>query len=447
MPRASGNPARERALRVVRRLRGAGHEALFAGGAVRDRLLGRTPRDYDVATSARPEEVRSLFSSTVPVGERFGVVLVLVEGEPVEVATFRRDLRPGDGRRPAEVAYTEDPREDARRRDFTVNALFEDPETGQLLDVVGGRADLRARRVRAVGDPRVRFREDRLRMLRAVRLAAQLDFSIEEETFAAVREEAREISVVSGERIRDELLLILTGPAPGKGLRLLREGRLLKEILPEVEEMAGVPQPPEFHPEGDVFEHTCRVLEHLDSPSPVLALGALLHDVGKPPTLAVRERIRFDGHAARGAEMAAGICRRLRLSRRETEEVVELVRDHLRFMEVRRMREARLRRFLTGPLAEEHLALHRADCLASHGDLGNWEFCRRRRARDLAEPPPPPRLVTGRDLIEMGLTPGPRFAEILGEVEDRCLEGRLSGREEALAYVRSRLAGGDGGEE
>jgi poly(A) polymerase len=428
---------------VVRGLTDAGYEALIAGGAVRDLLLGRDPGDFDVATSARPEQVEAVFSHVVPVGERFGVVLVLVRGEPVEVATFRFDAEYADGRRPVAIRFSETAEEDARRRDFTVNGLFLDPRTGAVLDHVGGREDLSRGLLRAIGDPKERFDEDRLRMLRAVRLAAALGFEVEARTWAAMRARCAEISSVSGERIRDELLKTLTGPRPRRGVELLAASGLLEVVLPEVAAMIGVMQPPRFHPEGDVYQHTLLALSRLEAPSPVLAMATLLHDVGKPATRSQAERVRFDRHAGVGAAMAEDICRRLRFSRREGEAVAELVRDHLRFMSIMRMREARRRRFLTGERAAEHLALHRADCLASHGDLSHHEFAAEARRRYEAAPPPPPRLVTGRDLIEAGLTPGPIFARILSEVEDLVLEDRLRTREEALGWVRSRIESGE----
>jgi poly(A) polymerase len=439
---ASTSIARQRALSVVRRLKEAGFVAYFAGGAVRDRLLGREPLDFDVATSAPPGDVRALFPRVIPVGEDFGVVLVMVEETAVQVATFRKEAVYLDGRHPSHVVFSQQAEEDAWRRDFTVNGLFLDPLTDEIMDFVGGRRDLKTRTIRAIGDPTERFYEDRLRLLRAVRFASILGFSIEAGTERAIRDLAPELASVSGERIREELLRILTGPAPGEGLRMLLDTGLLPVFLGEVAAMVGVSQPPEFHPEGDVFTHTCLVLEALAPRTPVLAMAALLHDVGKPPTFAVRERIRFDGHAAKGAEMAEEICRRLRFSRRSTEEITVLVRDHQRFMEVDRMREARLRRFLLDPLAESHLALHRADCLGSHRELGHYDFCLRRRAEILAEPPKPPRLLTGADLISLGLAPGPAFAEMLAEVDDLRLEGRLEDREAALAYVRRRIVGG-----
>jgi len=427
----------QEALRVVQSLKSAGHQALFAGGAVRDGLLGREPLDYDVATSATPSQVKAAFKRVIPVGEKFGVVLVMQGTVAVEVATFRRDSVYGDGRHPDSVAFASDAEEDALRRDFTINGLFLDPFSGEIFDYVGGREDLAAGLVRAIGAPEERFNEDRLRMLRAVRFACTLSFEIEEKTMDAIRTLAPLVSSVSGERLRDELVRILIGPAPGRGLRLLQETGLLKAFLPEVAAMVGVEQPPQFHPEGDVFVHTTLVLDALDSPSPVLALAALLHDVGKPPTFQVKERIRFDRHAQVGAEMAEVICRRLRMSRREMDNVAELVSDHMTFMHVKEMREARLARFLTSPLAEVQLALHRADCLGSHRRLENYEFAVARREEILARPPPVEPLLSGRDLIELGLSPGPWFAEILTEVENLRLEGTLSDRTRALEWVRT----------
>jgi len=438
---------RLRALEVVERLRAAGHQALFAGGCVRDELLGREPDDFDVATSARPDEVRGLFEKVVPVGERFGVGMVLIEGVPVEVATFRLDHAYGDGRHPDFVTFSDGPEEDARRRDFTVNGLFRDPATEEVLDYVGGLEDIEAGVIRAIGDPAERFGEDRLRMLRAVRFACALGFEIDGATLRAVCDRATDIDSVSWERKRDEILKIISGPAPSRGLGLLLETGLLAEVLPEVRDMVGVEQPPEFHPEGDVFVHTGLVLDELEDPSPVLAVAALLHDVGKPPTFERAERIRFDGHAGIGAEMATEICRRMKLSRRATEDVAELVRNHLRFFDVEKMREARLRRFLTSPLAEAQLELCRADSAASHEKLETWRFCVEKREAYLSEPASVERFVTGRDLIDLGMAPGPRFAEILREFENLQLEGRLSTREEALALARSRFQSGDEHEE
>jgi len=433
-------PARE----VARRLRGKGREALLAGGCVRDRLLGRRPRDYDVATAARPEEVRALFPRTVPVGERFGCVQVLGEdGSKVEVTTFRSDGAYTDGRRPDAVAFGTDPATDARRRDFTVNALFEDPATGEVLDFVRGRADLDARVIRAVGDPGERFDEDRLRMLRAVRFAAVLGWALDPATRAAIRERAPLAASVAAERTRAELGRMLTEGGAARGLDLLRETGLLPVLLPEVALCAGVPQPPEFHPEGDVLVHTRLVVAGLDllpAPAPeVLAFAALFHDVGKPPTIRFADRIRFDGHDRVGAGMAEKACRRLRFSNAETSAVATLVERHMIWRNLPHMREARLRRFLADPLFPEHLALHRLDCMGSHGDLALHDFAVAARERFAAEPPRPPRVLTGDDLVAMGHRPGPRFAKILRAVEDAWLERRLSTPAEAREFVRRRF--------
>jgi len=432
---------------VVDALRGAGFRALLAGGAVRDRLLGRPAADFDVATSATPSEVKEVFPSVVPVGEDFGVVLVVLDRHPVEVATFRSDARYDDGRHPIGVTFSQDPEEDAVRRDFTVNALFFDPESSEVLDYTGGRKDLEARVIRAVGDPLERFAEDRLRMLRAVRFAAKLDFEMAHETWAAIQVLAIDIADVSGERVRDELIGILAGPDPVRGIRMLLATGLLEEVLPEVAAMVDVPQPSRFHPEGDVYSHTLAAVALTEPRTARLVLSALLHDIGKPVTLTRAERVRFDRHAPLGAEMSEVICRRLRMSREETDAVRELVHDHLRFMSVRKMREAKLRRFLTGRLGPEHIALHRADCRASHGDLSNWRYCRERVEAWSREPPLPERLVTGRDLKALGLAPGPAFAPMLREIEDLTLEKKVRTREEALEWLRRRVEEGTSSDE
>lgn len=422
------------ALALIRRLKAAGHEAFLVGGCVRDLLMGRPPTDFDIATSARPEESARLFRRTIPVGAQFGVLLVLKGSCRFEVATFRTDLKYLDSRHPESVRFST-PRQDALRRDFTVNGLFFDPLRGRVIDYVKGRADLRKKRIRAIGDPVRRFEEDRLRMLRAVRFAATLDFAIDPATFAAVRAGAGQIHRISPERIRDELVKLFTGPFPGRGLALLDESGLLKEILPEVVRMKGVAQPPEFHPEGDVYTHTLLVLDRLKNPSPVLAWGALLHDVGKPPTFRIADRIRFDGHDRVGAAMARRICRRLKFSNADMEAIAALVANHMRFKDVRQMRLSTLKRFLAAPTFPEELKLHRADCLGSHGDLTNWRFLRRK----LKELPPrelkPPRLIDGNDLLEMGYPEGPMIGAILKAVEERQLEGALTSRPQALEWV------------
>lgn len=426
------------ATEVVRRLRGAGFAAYFVGGCVRDHLLGRPPHDVDIVTSASPEEVLRLFPESVPVGAKFGVVRVRIDSREFEVATFREEGPYADGRHPSFVRFA-DVQADVQRRDFTINGLLYDPIEGRVLDLVGGLEDLQARLIRTIGDPRQRFSEDKLRMLRAVRLAVELDFQIAPEVAEAIRAMADQITVVSAERIREELVRILTGPAPGKGLRLLHEVGLLGAILPEVEAMVGVPQPDVFHPEGDVFTHTALALDHLRSPSAVLAMGVLLHDVGKPPTYTVEDRVRFPRHDEVGAEIALKVCRRLRFSNEETERIVALVREHMRFKDLPRMRPAKARRFLARPDFPDHLELHRVDCLASHGDLSTYEWAKEAHARLSEEEPMPRRLITGDDLIELGLKPGPAFREILSAVEDEQLEGRISTREEALAFLKRLL--------
>jgi len=428
-------PTLATASEIVARLRRAGFDAYLAGGSVRDMLLGRPAADYDIATAATPPEVTALFSETVQVGAAFGVVQVLVDGAPYEVATFRTEGPYRDHRHPSSVRYAT-VREDALRRDFTINGLFWDPTTREVLDLVGGQADLAARVVRTIGDPSARFAEDGLRMLRAVRQAAELSFEIAPETREAIGRMARDLAAVSAERIRDELVRIAAGPDPSRGLALLRDTGLLQVVLPEVAAEAGVPQPAEFHPEGDVFEHTRLVLAHLRAPTGTLAMAALLHDVGKPPTLARADRIRFNRHDEVGAELARDVMGRLRFPRREIDRVTALVRQHMIFKDVPRMREARLRRLLDEPEFPELLELHRADCEASHGDLSTYEWVRAKQG-ELAASPPAPRYVTGDDLLALGLPAGPRVGEILRAVDDARLEGRVRTREEAIALARA----------
>jgi len=425
----------DKATEIVRVLRKAGFRAYWAGGCVRDLIMGHDPQDYDVATDARPEQVMRLFPKTVPVGVSFGVVKVLADESEFEVATFRSDGRYLDGRHPVEVHYSGD-REDALRRDFTINGMFYDPVKKEIIDYVDGQRDIKAGLIRAIGNPRERFEEDKLRLLRAVRFASRFNYAIEPQTREAIKERAGEITQVSAERIRDELKKMLTGPNPSGSLSLLLETGLVKPILPEVTTMAGVEQPKEFHPEGDVLTHTLLLLKNLDRPSFELALAALLHDIGKPPTFTIRDRIRFDNHCEVGARMAEAICGRLRLSNEQTERVVELVRDHLRFKDVRQMRESTLKRFLRRPGFQEHLELHRLDCLASHGDLTLWEFCKNKLAEIGPEEMRPERLLTGDDLIRIGYKPGPLFSNILTQLEDAQLEGRIKSRDEAIEWVR-----------
>jgi poly(A) polymerase len=440
------------AISIIKTLRQQGFQAYLVGGCVRDLLLKREPADYDVATSATPSQVMEIFPETYAVGAQFGVVLVPLPEEQrasrdenalpkactVEVATFRSDLGYSDGRHPDEVRFSRDPREDVARRDFTINGMMLDPASGEVLDFVGGRQDLDAGIIRAIGDPERRFAEDKLRMLRAVRFAARFEYAIEPGTLAAIQRLAPEIQVVSRERVRDELTKMLTEGHSRRAFLLLDESGLLKEVLPEITAMKGVEQPPEFHPEGDVFVHTLLLLENLPDPCPpTLAWGALLHDVGKPATFRVApDRIRFDDHVDVGVKIAEDICGRLRFSKDDTAEVVALVDNHMRFGHATRMKESTLKKFLRMPHFEDHLALHRADSLASHRNLSTYDFVRAK----LAEIPPekirPVALVTGDDLIAAGYKPGPRFREILDAVEDAQLEGRLLSRDAAQDFVR-----------
>jgi poly(A) polymerase len=407
---------------------------------VRDILLGRDPADYDVSTDATPDRVQSLFRESLAVGAQFGVIIVTEGDDQVEVATFRSDVGYSDGRHPDRVVFSGSAREDVQRRDFTINALLLDPETNEVLDYVGGRDDLKAGIIRAIGQPAERFREDKLRMIRAVRFAARFHYAIEAATFSAIVKLAPDICQVSAERIRDELTKILTEGAARRGFELLDETRLLPEILPEVARMKGVEQPPQFHPEGDVWIHTLMMIGQLQPGcSPTLAWGVLLHDVGKPPTFTPPSgpdgRIRFDQHVEVGTRMAEAICRRLRFSNDDTEQIAALVANHLRFKDVPQMRLSTLKRFVRLNRFDEHLELHRLDCSSSHRNLENYEFVRRFLAETPAEQVRPPRLLTGDDLLGMGFPPGPSFKEMLDSVEEAQLNGKLHTREEAVRFV------------
>lgn len=438
------NP-RESAERICLRLRDTGYRALFNGGCVRDIIMGREPSDYDVCTDALPENVQQLFPESIPVGAQFGVVIVVESGVQVEVATFRADIGSADGRHPERVEFSTSPEEDVRRRDFTINGLLMDPVDGRVLDFVGGLADIRAKMIRAIGDPQRRFEEDKLRMLRAVRFAARFDYRIEERTFLAIRKLAPEIRQVSQERIRDELSKMLTEGAARRAFELLDETGLLKEVLPEASRMKGVPQPPQFHPEGDVWMHTLLMLEKLPAHSPrALAWGVLLHDVGKPPTFrppsGPGDRIRFDEHVRVGVQIAEEICRRLRFSNEDAGQIAALVENHMRFKDVPEMRDSTRKRFARLAHFDQHLELHRLDCLSSHGDLSTYELVRNFLQRTPPEAVRPPRLVTGDDLRGMGFSPGPLFKGILTAVEDAQLDGTVSSREQALDFVRSHFS-------
>ena len=433
---------RQLAESVIRRLRQAGHEALLAGGCVRDLLLGRPAKDYDVATSARPDAVLELYGDALTLGQAFGVVIVHDGAVQVEVATFRSDAAYTDGRHPDAVAFT-DARHDALRRDFTINAMFLDPASGEIIDHVGGRNDLKRRIIRAVGDPRVRFAEDHLRMLRAVRFAAELEFDIERATAAAVRDLAGKIAGVSGERIAAELGRLLTASPAGRrrGLQLADELGLLARLLPEVHAMHGTDQGPTVHPEGDAFVHTVLCVGHLREPTFELALAALLHDVGKPPTAMHRDgKWTFYGHAKVGEGAAGDVCRRLRLSNYERRRVAWLVGHHMNLLNWDQMREARLKRLFAHDGFDELAELWRADCLASGGTADEYDALMvRYRAMGRHEVRPAP-LISGRDLIEMGLEPGPTFRRILDRVYDAQLEHGVITRDDALALARQVAA-------
>ena len=422
---------------IVERLRQHGHQAYFVGGCVRDRLLGRECKDYDVATDATPSRVKGVFPDAHLVGASFGVALV----GRVEVATFRHDHDYLDGRRPETVTFTGSAEEDVVRRDFTINGLLYDPVTDEVIDHVGGRADLDARVIRAIGDPSARFTEDKLRMLRAVRFAARLKFAIEPETFSAIQSAVAEIRQISLERIRDELIRILTEGGARAGFELLDQTELLPHVLPEVADLKGVEQSPEHHPEGDVFTHTMIMIEGLEAGcSATLAMGVLLHDIGKPATFErAPDRIRFNGHVEKGGEIAERICSRLKFSNADTEQILALVTNHMRFMHVTQMRQSRLKRFLRILDFDEHIELHRLDCLSSHGKLDNYNFATEKLETLSDEALRPTPLLTGRDLIAAGYQPGPAFKEALKLAEDAQLEGRISTKEEGIAIASESL--------
>ncbi|MGA8630146.1 MAG: CCA tRNA nucleotidyltransferase [Terracidiphilus sp.] len=477
----AGTSQFEAALRIIETLRERGYEAYLAGGCVRDLLLGREPADYDVATNATPDVVLEMFPRTFAVGAHFGVVLVATCGgadvadadpeKPIEVATYRSDLAYSDGRHPDGVRYTKTAEEDVRRRDFTINGLLLDvsklrsenagpsarPLSGlaqddrseevrselqtAVIDYVGGVADLDAGVIRAIGRPELRFEEDRLRMLRAVRFAARFEFEIEPETMRAIRSLAPRIDAVSRERVRDELTKMLTEGHARRAFELLDETGLLAEVLPEIARMKGVEQPPQYHPEGDVWTHTLMLLEQLEPGcSMTLAWGALLHDVGKPPTFKrATDRIRFDGHAEMGVAMGAEICRRFRFSNEETHQILALIENHMRFMDVQRMKESTLKRFFRLDRFEEQMALHRMDCMAGSGFLDNWNYARERLCSMTEVVVRPQPLITGQELIAAGYKPGEGFREMLRAAEDAQLEGTIATEEEALKLVRERF--------
>jgi poly(A) polymerase len=432
------SPIEKAARSVAARLRERGHTAYFAGGCVRDMVRGLIPKDYDIATDARPETVQALFPRTYAVGAHFGVIIVLEDIFQFEVATFRSDDAYIDGRHPSAVHFSS-PEEDAKRRDFTINGMFYDPVVDKVIDLVGGQADIAAKLVRAIGDPAKRFAEDRLRMLRAVRFAAVLEYEIDKGTWDALVTSAPSINQISAERIRDELVRIFVSANRVRGWDLLDSSGLMRAIVPELEAMKGVLQPEQFHPEGDVFVHTRLMLQLLpEKVSVPLVFAVLFHDVAKPVTARVDEtgRIRFNEHDRIGAEMTEAIMRRLRFSGAEIEATVEMVRQHMVFKDAPSMRVAKLKRFMARPTFDDELELHRVDCESSHRMLDNYQFLLRKREEFANEPIIPPPLVRGNDLIALGLKQGPKFGEILEAVETRQLEGSLRTRDEALEWVK-----------
>ncbi|MGH7885464.1 MAG: CCA tRNA nucleotidyltransferase [Thermodesulfobacteriota bacterium] len=439
------NESYKSALRVIEPLRSKGHKAFFVGGCVRDSILGLKPKEIDITTSADPKEVQRIFKRTVPIGESFGVVLVLINEKQFEVATFRNESQYEDGRHPEYVSYSQSEKDDVLRRDFTINGMLYDPFSNEIYDYTEGLSDLDKKVIRTIGDPYERFSEDKLRMIRAVRFASRFGFSIESKTWSAVISMAEDIKTISMERIRDEIIKIITQKNPGAGLKMLHESGLLKHLVSEISDMDGVKQPPEFHPEGDVFTHTCLVLDKLyentdGQYSASLAMGALLHDVGKPPTYKELDRIRFNGHDRVGAKMSEGICKKLRFSKKQVERISNLVRDHLKFKDSFNMRESTLKKFLSQPYFDEHLKLHRADCMASHGITEAYNYIIDKLKEYSEIEIRPAALLNGKDLIAMGYIPGPIFTKILSSVEEEQLEGRIMSREDAAEFVLQKFS-------
>ncbi len=416
------------ARQIVQTLREHGFTAFFAGGCVRDMLMGKKPDDYDIVTDASPEQVRKIFKRTVPVGMQFGIILVVIKGKPYEIAQFRDTSHP-------ETQL----QDDARHRDFTINGMFYDPLTKEVFDYVGGQEDIQRRCLRGVEHPLERIKEDKLRMMRAARFAASFEYTLEPDTESAIRQFAPDILEVSAERLREELVKILLSRHPDQGIRLLDVLSLLEQILPEVTAMKDIPQPPDHHPEGDVFTHTLLMLRQMRSPSPELAMAVLLHDVGKPKTYTCTDRIHFYNHAKVGAEMAAAICHRLKCSNKSTDEIVTLVGQHLKFYDVDRMKTSTLKRFFRQEHFPNLLELHRLDCVGSNGELRYYEFCKKKFGEIQQESMRPPLLISGKDLLELGLSPGPVFKRVLNAVEDAQLEGTVSTREQAIDYATTML--------
>ncbi len=424
---------------TITRLCEGGHTAYYAGGCVRDILLGIEPKDYDIATSATPDEVQAIFPHSNAIGVHFGVILVQIEGYSFEIATFRHDGCYHDGRHPDQVTFST-PEDDAARRDFTVNGLFQDPSNDNIIDYVEGKRDIKAKRLRAIGNPSERFQEDALRLMRAIRFATTLGFTIEPSTWTAICQHADLLGQISAERIRDEFNLIMTSARRAHGLELLTESGLMRHIIPEIYALIGCEQPPQWHPEGDVFTHTRIMLDMLTGDPPKeLALAVLLHDIGKPPTYSYdqdADRIRFNGHDRVGTEMAEKILQRLKYSKQTTEDVCAMVANHMNFMNVQKMRTAKVKRFMARPTFEQEMELHRVDCASSNGFTENYDFLRSKEQEFAAEPLIPPPLINGKDLIAMGMRPGPEFSDILTLIQTEQLEGSINSREQALEYTR-----------
>jgi poly(A) polymerase len=429
------------AAEIVKKLHSAGHSAYFVGGAVRDMLLGKTPKDIDIVSSATPDETAKLFPDTMEVGAAFGVMLVREQGVSFEVSTYREERNYMDGRRPQHVKYSKDPEIDVSRRDFTVNGLLCDPESGEVFDYVGGIRDLERGVIRAIGDAETRFSEDYLRMLRAVRFAARLGFELETDTMRAIQKLAPETVKLSAERVQQELTMIFTGENPELALDMLHDTRLLAVLLPEVEAMRGVAQPPQFHPEGDVYVHTRLMLKAMALPNELIAWSVLLHDVAKPPTYFVDEtgRIRFFGHEQRGARMAKKIMSRLRFSKNAIDRVSRAVKNHMRFASVLKMRRDKVRRLLADDNFPLELELHRLDCISSHALLDVFTFLLDKIVEQSGEVKLPPPLLNGRDLIDLGFKPGPKFKKILDKVSDLQLKNNLKTKEEAIAFIKQKF--------
>lgn len=433
------DPLKQTATNIALKLIENGHTALFAGGSVRDQLLGATPKDYDIATSATPDEVLALFPGSDPIGAHFGVILVKKNKAHFEIATFRNDGSYTDSRRPDTITFS-NPQEDAKRRDFTVNGLFQNPTTGEIIDYVNGKQDLETQTLRAIGNPQKRFSEDALRLMRAIRFATTLDFQIEPNTWKAIIDSHHLLEKIAVERIREELNKILLHPNRARGLKLLVDSSLINHIIPEVRDLIGCEQPPQFHPEGDVFTHTSIMLDMLEpNPSLTLVLSVLLHDIGKPATYTYdpeEDRIRFNGHDGLGAEMSEQILKRLKYSNDTIEAVIPMVANHMNFMNVTVMKKSKLKRFMARPTYQDEMQLHRVDCGSSNGITENFDFLRQKEIEFANEPLIPDPLLTGKDLINLGYQPGPTFKKILTDLQTHQLEGTLKTQEQALQHLK-----------